>query len=121
MIRKASHNEALISCFSDRGSICGCAKRKREKMHEIGKKSAVLIRCAIGFEMQTRWLGDAKAAENLESGSTNRFLLASMNSSNSNSNSNAIQKVVRKMVLGSLVRWGRTLWSSESKVCYLIS
>ena len=87
-------------------------------MHEIGKKSAVLIRCAIGFEMQTR---DAKAAENLESGSTNRFLLASMNSSNSNSNSNAIQKVVRKMVLGSLVRWGRTLWSSESKVCYLIS
>ena len=49
-------------------------------MHEIGKKSAVLIRCAIGFEMQTR---DAKAPENLESGSTNRFLLASMNSSKS--------------------------------------
>ena len=47
-------------------------------MHEIGKKSGVLIRCAIGFEMQTR---DAKAPENLESGSTNRFLLASMNSS----------------------------------------
>ena len=78
MIRKASHNEALISGFSDRGSICGCAKRKREKMHEIGKKSGVLIRCAIGFEMQTR---DAKAPENLESGSTNRFLLASMSSS----------------------------------------
>ena len=50
-------------------------------MHEIGKKSGVLIRCAIGFEMQTR---DAKAPENLErSGSTNRFLLASMNSSKS--------------------------------------
>ena len=45
-------------------------------MHEIGKKSGVLIRCAIGFEMQTR---DAKAPENLESGSTNRFPLASMN------------------------------------------
>ena len=51
-------------------------------MHEIArtKKSGVLIWCAIGFEMQT--LGDdAKAAENLESGSTNRFLLASMSSS----------------------------------------
>ena len=51
-------------------------------MHEIArtKKSGVLIWCAIGFEMQT--LGDdAKAAENLESGPTNRFLLASMSSS----------------------------------------